>query len=60
LEFDSSMPPFLDFTKRWLPFFPTGLTPSGLGSVNERTNVAPIGTNVIVPSCGDALLVLTA
>ncbi|MBR7964679.1 hypothetical protein KDW41_30410 [Burkholderia vietnamiensis] len=20
------MPPFLDFTKRWLPFFPTGLT----------------------------------
>ncbi|WP_230959732.1 hypothetical protein, partial [Burkholderia cepacia] len=25
LEFDSSMPPFLDFTKRWLPFFSTGL-----------------------------------
>ncbi|WP_232434836.1 hypothetical protein, partial [Burkholderia ubonensis] len=26
LEFDSSMPPFLDFTKRWLPFFSTDLT----------------------------------
>ncbi|WP_196798234.1 sensor histidine kinase, partial [Burkholderia vietnamiensis] len=30
LEFDSSMPPFLDFTKRWLPFFPTGLTGPGI------------------------------
>ncbi|WP_080484351.1 type I secretion system permease/ATPase [Burkholderia ubonensis] len=50
------MPPFLDFTKRWLPFFPTGLNKALIVEAGAQQTEVTSPANVMARTGGQLLL----